>query len=500
MEGVVVGGQGVWSRGHFRVREHSLANPRRVKVVLVPGESRPPDFVSNITCVAICKQDCLKTQKKADAPFTTANLSACNYAHVILAECHVTESGSCPVPVTQPRHSLCLSASEEFLFNYGFFDGEAVWIQPAKPFSLERVILSLSSNSPTPITSQHVKQMVEQLYDHSQTSSVIAHRQFKFLHRMATSTKPPDQANTTTLVVGEDYVPTSLSSSSGSSVVEGEVPPLLMFEVLETVPLIQGAITSETRILVVPTELRTQATTPPGSNEQQLSPVSDESDIFQKSDNSLSPMRAPDHLRSISLSSASDLKFDENGHCETFPSVKEEEQEGRTTAGNTSVAMVPAILPPRAAIFSLPAAAAHNYKQKYHTILLPKQAAMEYGVQELQVVIVSPEETPQPLILTHQQPQLAPPSSPGLVLPLRNKKKDLVPLSRHLVVTKCYETEAELEQFMPQVALGRRYSQEELSMAYLHPELFFSLFPETLPISPTTYNVTIEVRLLCTSL
>lgn len=489
MEGRVEGatGQEVWLRGLLRLKDQTTASPRKVKVTLAHKVGNFPGF-STVTCLAMCKRDCLQTQVKLDAPITTAKLSVCDHAHVVLAECEVVPTDFFPDPEPRPyqsTHVVRVSGSTTFLSMYGFFDGEMVWVRPATPLSLKKVILSLPKS--IPLTSLVVKSMVEHLYKLSEKSSVIVHRSFKF-HNWLPSTSA-SQAVTQT--VGEDYVPSPLSSSSESSIQDGE---LLAFDVLETAPIIQGAITSKTRIVVVSTEVESPAS-PSDVHDALMTTVSDDSDLFQPGDSTPSPVRCSSHPRSISLSSASDIRFDDSGQYDPSASAKEDTVlERRATAPAATIFMpLPSIVSPLSSAFILPAVAAHNFKQKYHFILLPKEAALQHRVHDLQIVLIGPEEPPPSFGTSPLGGQWAssfPPSSP--VLKLKNIK-DSVLAHRHLVVTKCYETALELEQYVPQTTLGKSYTQEELTMAYLHPELLFSLFPETLPLSNGTYRIFVEV-------
>ena len=473
--------QDVWLKAQLRVKEHFVTTPRRLRVTLLRGRDHLSGFSLSTTCLAMCKRDCLQTQKKLDTPITTANLSDCDHDHVILADCYVIESDGFLESNRHPlqmSHTIRVSASADFLSLYGFYDEEIVWVRQASPLPLDRVILSLAT--PEILTSQTVKRMVEQLYSHQ--SSVVVHQRYPFLHCMVQVLSQESNSPT----VGEDYFPTLSSSSSSSDQEYGDLSQgnILKFDVLETAPIVQGAITSKTRIFVVPS-LKPQQ---PSHDAQDTTILSD--DIF-KDESTPSPVRLSSHPRSVSLSSASDFRFDDSGQYDVFQSPKESELLPRRPIIPPAASLPVLVSPPPA--FTLPAVAAANFKQKYHFVLLPKRAALEHGIHDLQIVLIAAEDSPQhqsPLRLRQASP---PPPSPGLVLPLRNVKDDGGPLARHLVVTKCYETETELEQYVSQVTLGRRYTPDELNTAYLHPELLFSLFPETLPLSQRTYRISIEV-------
>jgi len=51
---------------------------------------------------------------------------------------------------------------------------------------------------------------------------------------------------------------------------------------------------------------------------------------------------------------------------------------------------------------------------------------------------------------------------------------------RHMAVVFLYEVEFELEQYIPPHSLGSEYDTAAMTMAYIHPQLLFFLFPETL--------------------
>ena len=122
--------------------------------------------------------------------------------------------------------------------------------------------------------------------------------------------------------------------------------------------------------------------------------------------------------------------------------------------------------------FTIEAVPAHCYKLQSQYLLLPKAIAFKHGIfagQPLQLSRVDMERGDDERGRTLSDIILDLGPIPG---------KEMV--EAHLAVTKWYEDEASLQKYVPAPSLQHHYDEESLQVAYIHPELLFSLFPETL--------------------
>lgn len=128
-----------------------------------------------------------------------------------------------------------------------------------------------------------------------------------------------------------------------------------------------------------------------------------------------------------------------------------------------------------------------DFPLQNHFVVLPKESARRYNIQHCQNIWVSPS------------------------LPLRrnlSKRKSVIQLDggsgvggggergkerTHMAIALLYEDTQQLEKYLPPREFGRRYLSAPLSLAYVHPELLYYLYPET--ISPSrTFKITIKVH------
>ena len=479
MESIVEGKASLWTRGQFVLTDNLLSTPRRV-LISPSKEVRHLSHFSDVTCIALCKRGCLQSQPVDKETFQVPSYENCRYPNVILAECYVKDSydDSAQAGTIQyfPEVYYSLHVCANFLQNYSFYDNEVIWFRSSEPHPLDKVYLTLSKDTSlvrTPNTC--IQDTLSQIYQHCNDTTTIFHQRFKFLHQLSTNNK---QTNPEEEFLLSNYNGSNSSSEVLSSPVE--------FDVLGTTPFLQGKLTSKTHIIVVSSSDSSDESTVIENIERKTVVVEDEDDDdFHDALSSIHRYNSDSsRVRSISLSSASDLKFDESGPFE--PTIEENPPMSLSQVPNQ---------PSRLILEALPATS--QYRLQYHFVLLPKEQARQFHMFDLQNVLIQTYSARSAHGPTH--------SIKDMVIQLNNdlvKKKEEEQqrdtwmgwsMRKHLAIVRVYDNERELEMLLPQLSLGRSYTTNDLSAAYLHPELFFTLFPETLSPTPRRYLIEIEV-------
>lgn len=117
--------------------------------------------------------------------------------------------------------------------------------------------------------------------------------------------------------------------------------------------------------------------------------------------------------------------------------------------------------------YLIEAVAVSSFKLQSQCVVLPRQTAEKHGIFASQLVLVNG-------IKVKDGQQKKQHSLADVVLPLEKGGRS------HVAIAVWYEGEQDLEQYVLPLSLGHRYREEELDLAYVHPELLFFLFPETL--------------------
>ena len=154
-----------------------------------------------------------------------------------------------PVGAARRVSPALLLVTAHFLAAYGFSPKEQVWFRAFAPLPLERVILALLPE--VPLSSEQIEAVVGQLYQRSEQESVVLQQDFDF----RTQVMLPD--------------PTRRKGRGQWAGAEA-VPQPVAFQVLETVPVLQGRITKETVVAVAPPSVKLGHTSPNmGSDDEQ---------------------------------------------------------------------------------------------------------------------------------------------------------------------------------------------------------------------------------------
>ncbi len=129
-----------------------------------------------------------------------------------------------------------------------------------------------------------------------------------------------------------------------------------------------------------------------------------------------------------------------------------------------------------------------SYKLPSHYIVLPKEIARKHNITHCQNVWVEAQQAEDRHItkLSEVNLQLRSVSSIGLAQRKHQHRQ-------HMAIVFLYEVEYELEQYVSPFLLGSEYDTVAMTMAYIHPELLFYLFPETLSTS-RCFTIKIQVR------
>ena len=134
--------------------------------------------------------------------------------------------------------------------------------------------------------------------------------------------------------------------------------------------------------------------------------------------------------------------------------------------------------------YKVEAISVQSFRLPSHYIVLPKETATKHLIFNCQNVWVEAVEDDRLVS-----------NISDVTLPLSTQRPHQKTGKRgHVVVAFLYEEECELEKYVPPFFLGSEYDTAALTVAYLHPEMLFFLFPETLA-SSRHYFINIKVSL-----
>ena len=191
---------------------------------------------------------------------------------------------------------------------------------------------------------------------------------------------------------------------------------------------------------------------------------------------------------------------------ETFPTLQ-----GSVSASKTTVAVLPTdALPPSlddslelrpraesASNFDLEgplatgdyiieAVTLNNFPLQNHFVVLPKDSARRYNIQHCQNIWISPS-SPLRGTLSKRKSVIQLDSSGG------GGGEERERVRMHMAIALLYEDTQQLERYIPPREFGQRHLSADLGLAYVHPELLYYLYPET--ISPSRkFKITIKVQ------
>ena len=191
---------------------------------------------------------------------------------------------------------------------------------------------------------------------------------------------------------------------------------------------------------------------------------------------------------------------------ETFPTLQ-----GSVSASKTTIAVLPTdALPPSldnslelrpraesASNFDLEGTLAmgdytieaitlSNFPLQNHFVVLPKDSARRYNIQHCQNIWISPS-SPLRGTLSKRKSVIQLDSSGG------GGGEERERVRTHMAIALLYEDTQQLERYLPPREFGQRHLSADLGLAYVHSELLYYLYPET--ISPSRiFKISIKVE------
>ncbi len=464
MEPFVSEDEGLWLKGRLVSHRRCEATPRCVTIY--PAEGGSYDYTTST--IALCKKACL--QPRADKmAVSVSDLTSCCHDTTALVECRLVtgdelmEESIGSRLATPPQEVCLLLACEQLLDSLGLYDKEEVWFSPIQPLPLERVVLM-----PTECNYTHgdADVFINQLYKQvCGNDTVIATTGHAFLHQPHPLDSPDEES--LPWMVTEDMMGVVTT-------------PPLSFNVIETSPILQGVVTSDTSIVMLP------FATPPRPDH---SPEGEGSG-GDTSDGSVISLTPPTYIplpRNRTIS-ASDINFDDSTHVDMTPFVNDQ-----------PISLPARVVSQEPAKLVIEARLGEEFGLLNHYVVLPKSLARKHSIWELQNIVIS-------AYTAETLPSTAAGTLSGSVLCLNNRLNLCgdheeggvfsgcgQPLRKRLAIARVYDTEEQLQCLVPRTGLGRGYRERDLSLAYLHPELLFNLFPETLCPGQRRYYITIEV-------
>lgn len=419
---------------------HDLrSNPMRLLAWFSPPP--PPRASRDGAALAMCKLSLFNTfdnvheyQAKKGVPLRAASTVQCRYPHVTLATyCYMTSGRETVLMnLDSDSHSLepntglstpttptILVASQSFLVTHGYSHMEVVWVQLFSPLPLERVILSGRQSSETALLTPSLAGQAMQYLAHLVEQKVVLVRQDTY------------------------FSLPGLYSASGS---EEKKHVTLDLSILECHPVLQGRLTIETEMVVLP-----QGEGAEVALHSLAMPMTSSSELCQDSSVEESWEESKSRSESaLSNCSASDFRNEEE--LPSDPSLE--------------VATHPGI------------------KLHKHYIVVPKTFAKEHELFQYQNV----------LLVAESRQSAGTAGLADVVLSTR-ARRDGGAEGSHAAVMIWYDGQSELERYLPPPYPGYMYEQEALQCAYVHPHLLYSVFHETL--SPTRrYFISVKVSYL----
>ncbi len=229
-----------------------------------------------------------------------------------------------------------------------------------------------------------------------------------------------------------NFEPTAGESASAREAV-------LSFQVLECCPVLQGKVTKDTVITFLPPS------------------------VVASHDNQLCRRRrstreeGKGHVESAA--SASDLSF-----------LSEQQSESES--------------------YVIEAVSVASFKLQSQYIVLPKETAKQHGIYHCQNVLI------EAALEARKKTPASTLSDITVSLCITDGCDNPLGKRAHMAIAFLYEDEFELERYIPPSSLGLDYDTTALTLAYIHPQLLFFLFPETL--SPSVhYYIRVKVSSLC---
>jgi hypothetical protein len=413
--------------------EYLNSSPMRLLAWFSPPS--PPAQLGEETALAMAKISLLDTfdnvheyHTKKGVPLRAASTDRCRYPHVTLAsyrcmdddtretvlmnlpDCQSVERHT---GLSRPTSPTILVSSPAFLASQGYFHLELVWVQITWPLCLQRVLVSGGTVALTPAIMGEVMQQLSELLG----------------------------KETVVLRQGATFSLTGKFPRGGE---EERRHGVVQLRVLEASPVLQGQLTRETEVVVVPQVEGEMTAGSLGSSGKSLS---------------LSNLPFPTGESSALVESVEARSFTAS-NCSASDFRNDDEEEAESTSD------------PSLELLTHPDLKLHrNY------VLVPRRFAQDHELLQYQMVVLESLGQPQGLGLA------------DIVISTHSHGEEAA--GSHSAILMWYDGQAELERYLPPPYPGFTFSEAVLDSAFVHPHLMYSLFQETL--SPSRrYTVTMK--------
>ena len=328
-----------------------------------------------------------------------------------------------------------LVASRAFLEAYGFSNMELVWVQLETALPLSHIILGpRPARGGLPLTADLIEQTMQRLFERMQEGAI-------FFRQDATFSLPA----TFTLKSGEQRHET------------------VEFVVLECSPVLQGQLTENTEVAVVPQE---------EDGEDEGEEEEEEEEVVS--------LHLPRRLPFLSQTSSEEAEL--LASCET----KQRSSSVLSAQSASDFRNEEEVVEPCLEVVSVPHLHLHR-----HYVLLPRTFAESHELFQFQTVLLvaEQEETGD----DGRRTTLA--GSTGLeslVFSTNRKLDGREVVGTHHAIVLWFDGQTELEKYVLPSSLGAVFEEKALEVGYVHPFLLYALFHETL--SPhRRYFISIKV-------
>ena len=433
------------------------SSPMGLLVWFSPPHPRP---LSDSAALAMSKLSLLNTfdnvheyQAKKGVQLRAASTAHCRSPLVTLASFRCMDSGRETVlmnldtesqslerntGLSRPTTPAILVASRSFLTSQGYSHLELVWTQLFSPLPLAGVILSGGPGSQTvPLTPAIVQQAMQQL-------SLLVDSETIILRQGTTFSLP------------------GLFSLGGLE----KRHVTVVFSVLECSPILQGRLTRETEIAVIPQE--------EGAEEEE---EGEKGEVVVSSPLSMSQKN---QSLSMSITSSSSEPYHDASIEESWESKRRSKFVLSSSSASDFSNEEEPPSDPRLEVATHPGIKLHR-----HYIIIPKVFATEHNLIQYETVLLVAEKARR-----GRSVGLA-----DVVVSTRPRGEGQGQAEgSHAAVLMWYNGQSELERYLPPPYPGYLFEEEALQCAYVHPHLLYSLFHETL--SPTRrYLISVKVSL-----
>lgn len=159
----------------------------------------------------------------------------------------------------RPITPAMLLVIPHFLHTYGFASQEVVWFRPASAVPLERAILAPAVHLGLGLNEEGTQAVAKQLFGLSEREPVMLQQGFDFVTRLELEAKVKEEEEESESESESESEEEEEKEEKWRDYVVASIPAhllgqLLTFTVLETFPVMQGRITRDTTLVLLPSD------------------------------------------------------------------------------------------------------------------------------------------------------------------------------------------------------------------------------------------------------